>query len=112
MDYAMKHQNFTMGRSGSFFVYSPGKKVIIKTIPEHEYRKMCQILPFYYWVLSALFVALPSQHIMDNPGSILVKILGCFEVKVYQSSIFVIVMENVFANFDVQKIYDLKVAIR
>lgn len=46
---------------------------------------------------------------MDNPGSILVKIFGCFAVRVYHSSIYVIVMENVFSGFDVQKMYDLKV---
>eukprot|EP01127_Copromyxa_protea_P017902 TRINITY_DN5526_c0_g1_i1.p1 TRINITY_DN5526_c0_g1~~TRINITY_DN5526_c0_g1_i1.p1 ORF type:complete len:704 (+),score=82.04 TRINITY_DN5526_c0_g1_i1:39-2150(+) len=96
VDYAMKHQKFSGGRSGSFFVYSPGKRLIIKTIPESEYRKMCQLMPYYYW------------HLMDNPHSLIVRILGCFEVQVFRSSLYVLVMENVFQGFNIQKIYDLK----
>jgi len=38
------------GRSGSLFCFSPDRKFIIKTIPDHEFQTLVSILPYYYAV--------------------------------------------------------------
>jgi hypothetical protein len=52
---AMKKQKFSDGRSGSFFVFSPDNKIILKTIPKEEYDVMQRILPNYYRVQKPKF---------------------------------------------------------
>ena len=47
---ALKNQKFSDGRSGSFFVFSPDKRFILKTIPKHEFEALESLLPEYYRV--------------------------------------------------------------
>ncbi len=46
----LSDQKFSEGRSGSFFVFSPDKKFIIKTINKDESELLISILPRLYKV--------------------------------------------------------------
>jgi len=92
---ALKNQKFSEGKSGSFFVFSPDKKLIIKTIPSHEYQSMKRLLPRYY------------NHLMDYPDSLLVRILGTYSVTFVQTRVYILVMSNLFT-MPIHEKYDLK----
>eukprot|EP01125_Pyxidicula_operculata_P016436 TRINITY_DN5658_c0_g1_i1.p1 TRINITY_DN5658_c0_g1~~TRINITY_DN5658_c0_g1_i1.p1 ORF type:complete len:564 (+),score=86.96 TRINITY_DN5658_c0_g1_i1:1991-3682(+) len=84
------------GRSGSFFVVSPDKRFIIKTINRKEYETLKEIIHNYY------------DRVIMNPESLLVRILGAYCVNVLGTRIYVIIMTNLFEGHHMDKIYDLK----
>jgi len=92
---AMKNQKFSEGKSGSFFVFSPDKRLIIKTIPESEFYSMERLLPSYY------------NHLRKYPESLLIRLLGAFEVTLGRTSVYVLVMANLFTR-SVEYKYDIK----
>lgn len=87
------------GRSGSFFCFSPDRRLILKTVPEAEFSQLFKSLRYYY------------NHIDYHRNSILMRILGAHSIKMSNSSsLYVIVMENMFSNpaTPIHEIYDLK----
>uniref|UniRef100_A0A6B2L6A1 PIPK domain-containing protein n=1 Tax=Arcella intermedia TaxID=1963864 RepID=A0A6B2L6A1_9EUKA len=92
---ALKNQKFSEGKSGSFFVFSPDKKLIIKTIPEHEFSSMKHLIKDYY------------EHLMKNPDSLLIRLLGAFSLTFVHTKVYIIFMANLFT-MPVHEKYDLK----
>jgi len=92
---AMKNQKFSEGKSGSFFVFSPDKRLIIKTIPKHEYSSLRRLLPSYY------------QHISKYPHSLLIRLLGAYAVTLGKTKVYVLIMANLFTK-QVELKYDIK----
>jgi len=92
---AMKNQKFSDGKSGSFFVFSPDKKFIIKTIPRSEYKAMERLLSAYYY------------HLLQYPRSLLIRILGAYSVTLGYTKVYVLVMNNILTK-SINEKYDIK----
>jgi len=92
---AMQNQKFSEGRSGAFFVYSPDKKFIIKTVSSSEYYSLSKLFIKYF------------KHIQKFPSSLLMRILGAYRVDLFHTTIYITVMENLIT-IPVNETYDLK----
>jgi len=92
---AIANQKFSEGKSGSFFVFSPDKRLIIKTVPKHEFESMQRLLPAYY------------RHLEKYPNSLLVRILGTYSMQLVHTEVYVIFMANLFT-MPIDEKYDLK----
>ena len=88
------------GKSHSFFFFTQDLKYAIKTINSEEYKTlMKRLLPGYY------------QHVLDNPDSMLARILGVFSVRAsHMDKIYIVIMRNLLGSEKpfVKRIYDLK----
>eukprot|EP01113_Clastostelium_recurvatum_P022425 TRINITY_DN2675_c0_g1_i3.p1 TRINITY_DN2675_c0_g1~~TRINITY_DN2675_c0_g1_i3.p1 ORF type:complete len:730 (-),score=189.88 TRINITY_DN2675_c0_g1_i3:24-2213(-) len=96
---ALGMQKFSEGRGGSFFVFSPDRKYVLKTVSETESKLLLKILPRMH------------QHFTQNEHSLLVRFYGCHAVQTPRGDmIHVVVMSNVFDHPDerVHEPYDLK----
>lgn len=95
---ALKNQKFSDGRSGSFFVFSPDKRFILKTIPKHEFEALESLLPEYY------------RHLEKYPNSLIMRLLASTSITILETTIYVILMENVFtaSGLKIGHTYDLK----
>jgi len=89
---------FSDGRSNSFFIFSPDKKFIIKTINEEESKVLLRMLPSLHRYFSA------------NPHSLITRFYGCHGVRVSHGElVHVVVMGNVFSSpIAIHECYDLK----
>jgi hypothetical protein len=95
---SLSDHKFSEGRSGSFFVFSPDKKFIIKTVTKAEAELLFHILPKYY------------GYLLRNPQSFIVRFYGlhCMEYMDLEAT-YCVVMENVFhTNLKIHEKYDLK----
>jgi len=94
----LKNQNFSEGKSGSFFCFSPDKNFIMKTIDISEAQVLREILPSYYF------------HLANNPSSLLTRLYGLHSVKIQNDvEIFVLLMGNLFNTpRKIHEKYDLK----
>lgn len=92
------NQKFSEGRSGSFFVFSPDKRFILKTIPESEALLLLKILPDFH------------RHLVSNPESLIIRFFGLHAISMQAGGmIYVSVMENVFNTpLKIHEKYDLK----
>lgn len=90
--------NESKGKSGSFFMFSADRRIVIKTIKEKELKDLIRILYFY------------ARHLENNPNSLLCRIYGAFYLKFAGiTPMFVILMENLTHNLGkITRIYDLK----
>ncbi len=59
----------TTHAGGSLFLFSANKRFIIKTLPAKEGRTLIRMLPAYY------------QHLVDNPQSLLCRLLGYYAIE-------------------------------
>lgn len=89
---------FSDGRSNSFFIFSPDKKFILKTINDQEAQVLLKMLPSLHRYFSA------------NPHSLITRFYGCHAVKVSHGElVHVVVMGNVFSSpMKIHECYDLK----
>jgi len=93
---ALENQKFSEGRSGAFFVFAPNQRYIIKTISKTEYQSLANLTPKYY------------KHLKTYPESLLMRILGGYKIELFHTSIYVIVMDNIFCGLSIKESYDLK----
>jgi hypothetical protein len=95
----LDNQEFSSGRSGSFMCYSPNRRILMKTIPDHEASTMKRILPAYY------------AHVETNPKTLLIPILGLYSLRLSGApKLHIIVMANLFSHelMVPNMVYDLK----
>ncbi|PRP83793.1 hypothetical protein PROFUN_08991 [Planoprotostelium fungivorum] len=92
------NQKFSDGRSGSFFVFSPCKNFIVKTLTVDEAALVIDILPKLY------------QHMMQNPDTLINRFFGLHAISVlHGETTYVAVMENVInTRLKLDRRYDLK----
>lgn len=89
------------GKSGSLFLFSANKRFIIKTLPAKEGRTLIRMLPAYY------------QHLVDNPQSLLCRLLGYYAIEVGGHTHYLVMQRNIFWNAPLfSEIYDLKGSTR
>eukprot|EP00743_Colponemidia_sp_Colp-15_P011609 GILK01013002.1.p1 GENE.GILK01013002.1~~GILK01013002.1.p1 ORF type:complete len:750 (+),score=107.91 GILK01013002.1:27-2252(+) len=89
----------SMGRSGSFMFRSHDGVYMLKTVSESERDFLIDdLLPSYH------------KHMIQNPGSLLVKIHGCFTIEMSGlKRVHVLLMKSAFAGgVGIGEIYDLK----
>ena len=101
VDSSGMQEQFSEGKSGSFFYFTHDRRYVIKTVNTEERQFLCKIAPSYY------------EYIKDNPDSLIVRLYGLYQVQLAweQKYISVIVMENIFHSLQRLKIhekYDLK----
>lgn len=101
VDSSGMQEQFSEGKSGSFFYFTHDRRYVIKTVNTEEKKFLCKIAPAYY------------EYIKDNPDSLIVRLYGLYQVQLAweQKYISVIVMENIFYSLQRLKIhekYDLK----
>lgn len=91
-------QKFSEGRSNSFFIFSPDKRFIIKTLNKQEAELLLRILPNLH------------QYFLANLTTLLPRFYGCHGVRVLHGEVvYVIVMGNVFHGAEtIHEQYDLK----
>ena len=92
------------GQSGSLFYYTKDKKYMMKTIPEREFKKFLEVLEPYY------------NHLKENPETLISRFFGLHQVSWQDSRTnsqtrYLVIMNNVFKDFDVGVRYDLKGSI-
>ena len=89
------------GQSGSLFYYTKDKKYMMKTIPEREFKKFLEVLEPYY------------NHLKANPETLISRFFGLHQVswkdsRTKSQTRYLVIMNNVFKDFDVGVRYDLK----
>jgi len=91
-------QKFSAGKSGSFFCFSPDKKLAVKTVSHSETKLLVKILPHYY------------RHLQTFPSSLLNRFYGCYKLKLSRlDPIYVIVINNIFMSAPkLSSTFDLK----
>jgi Ca2+-binding EF-hand superfamily protein len=82
------------GKSGSFFFYSFDERFMVKTIPQHEFETLLEILPDYY------------EHLKKHKEkTMLMRIVGCHQM----GSQHFVILGNIFDRREpLSVIYDLK----
>jgi len=91
-------QKFSEGRSNSFFIFSPNRRFILKTLTADEATLLLRIVPNLY------------QYFLANPATMLPRFYGYHAVRVPHGEIvYVVVMGNVFHSpATIHEQYDLK----
>ena len=85
------------GKSGSFFLFTHDKALVIKTIKEKEAKNLINIAYDY------------AEYSSKSPYSLLCKIYGLFYLKLPKiTPVYLIVMENILLNCSPSILYDLK----
>jgi len=101
------------GKSGAFFYYTADGKYMMKTVSPKEHRLLKRMLTRYY------------DHIMRNPGTLIVRFLGLHSLRVHKQrkagsclrpvplrqtrKLHFVVMGNMFNTpFEIHRRYDLK----
>lgn len=84
------------GKSGSFLFFTKDLKFVVKTIRKNEFCCIRGIIEEY------------KTYILQNPMSLLCKILGCYSLCTRGDEEYFIVMESMLKRSGMQEIYDLK----
>jgi len=100
------------GKSGAFFYYTADGKYMMKTVTPQEHKLLKRMLKRYF------------DHIMQNPGTLIVRFLGLHGLRVHKErkaggigrpgteasrKLYFVVMGNMFNTpFDIHRRYDLK----
>lgn len=99
-DYRSLYELCSSGQSGSLFYYTEDQRFMIKTIHPDEFHKFKAILQPYY------------EHLNENPDTLVTKIYGAHMIKMKIAGInykkYLVVMNNIFGEFDVGNRFDLK----
>ena len=89
--------NESQGKSGSFFMFSHDKSLVLKTIKEKEVKLLIKLLKFY------------AEHLRTYPNSLLCRIYGLFHLKLPGiSAVYLMVMDNLLKNCSPSLLFDLK----
>lgn len=89
--------NESQGKSGSFFIFSSDKSLVMKTIKEKEVKVLRKILKRY------------AEHLEKHPKSLLCRIYGMFNLKLPGiSPVYIIVMSNLLKGHKPDLLFDLK----
>ena len=90
-------EKYTEGRSAAFFYYSEDGRFIVKTLTHSEARLLLRILPSYV------------SHMAHNPHSLLCRVVGLHEVRMYSLRLRFVVMQSVFLSpLLIHERYDIK----
>lgn len=95
-------EQFSTGKSGSFFYYTSDARNMLKTIHHHEFVRLKFILKQYY------------EHMVKYPQSLITRFMGLHKIKFKPEGgtvqrIYFIIMANVFnTNLPIEVRYDLK----
>lgn len=90
-------ERFSEGASGAFMAFSHDYKYVLKTMEEDEAQVLKRMLPQYL------------HHLRENPGSLIVKFLGCMRLEMYNAKITFVIMEAVWPTSAlINDRYDLK----
>jgi hypothetical protein len=89
-------ESFSEGRSGAFLYFSKNEKFIVKTTSKREMMKLLQIMPDYV------------DHISTYPMSILTRYLSAHAIVMYNTTLYFVVMLNIFPGIELSERYDLK----
>eukprot|EP01083_Nonionella_stella_P183907 665791_1 len=90
-------EKFSEGRSGAFFFYTCDSKYLIKTVTKQEAMLLLKILRDLV------------EYLVVNPHSLINRFLGLHSIKMYNSCLYFVVLENVFvAKCKPHEIYDIK----
>ncbi|EKX51326.1 hypothetical protein GUITHDRAFT_66274, partial [Guillardia theta CCMP2712] len=85
------------GRSGSLFYYSHDGKFMVKTVSREEGDAMRSMLPAYY------------EYVKENPNTLLMRILGQFDLVHEGIRYHLVVLANVFnTSLPIHERFDLK----
>eukprot|EP01125_Pyxidicula_operculata_P009417 TRINITY_DN3100_c2_g1_i1.p1 TRINITY_DN3100_c2_g1~~TRINITY_DN3100_c2_g1_i1.p1 ORF type:complete len:1070 (-),score=279.74 TRINITY_DN3100_c2_g1_i1:466-3675(-) len=90
----MSNANFTQGRSGSFFIFSPDQRFILKTISKSESDQLTTVLADYFTHISiykekSLLTRYYGSYVLTMPHNV--------------GSTYVVIMQNVFYVSDQDK---------
>lgn len=101
VDSSGMQEQFSEGKSGSFFYFTQDRRYVIKTVNTEEKKFLSKIASSYY------------NYIKSNPDSLIVRLYGLYQVQLAweQKYISVIVMENIFHSLQrlpIHEKYDLK----
>ena len=89
--------NESKGKSGSFFMFTHDKHLVMKTIKEKEVNVLRRIIKSY------------AEHLKKNPKSLLCKIYGLFYLKLPGiSPVYIMIMENLLLGCHPELLFDLK----
>eukprot|EP01105_Mastigella_eilhardi_P027834 TRINITY_DN881_c0_g1_i2.p1 TRINITY_DN881_c0_g1~~TRINITY_DN881_c0_g1_i2.p1 ORF type:complete len:673 (-),score=145.02 TRINITY_DN881_c0_g1_i2:126-2144(-) len=88
----------TAGRSGSFFVFTPNKEFIIKTLSYSEAQQLRSLLRYYV------------EYLRWQPDSLLVRFFGLYCIHMLgHKPVYAVIMSNVFlGTLSIHEQYDLK----
>ena len=102
-DVAKMSQNFSEGKSGSFFYFSVDKRYIVKRCSRSEHRFLQSILGKY------------TNYICSRPNTLICKFYGLYSIRMYGHSEYFLVMNNAFfvpeyegLHYAIEEKYDLK----
>ena len=85
------------GKSGAFFYFTHDSRFLVKTIQRFEAEVMLNTLKEYV------------QFVVDNPYTILSRVVGLHSIKLYGLTKYFVVTENVFlSELKPSEVYDLK----
>lgn len=93
-------QNFSDGRSGSFFYFSIDRRFMVKTLTKGEYKLLLDILIDYV------------NYVRRNPESFLCRFYGMYSIRMYGHRQYFVVMHNCLRTIKPElapnAVYDLK----
>jgi len=88
---------FSEGASNAFLCFSENNAFLLKTLTEGEVNTLRSMLPLY------------TQHICENPDTLLAKIFMCIRIKFYHQPFYLVAMSNcMHTPEDVHQRFDLK----
>lgn len=77
-------ERFSEGASGAFMCFSHDMRYVLKTTEEDEAATLLRMLPEYL------------AHLRANPESLIIRFYACMSLKLYSTTLFFVVMENIF----------------
>ncbi len=89
-------ESFSEGRSGAFLYFSKNERYIVKTTSKEEILKLIDMLPTYL------------EFLNRNPMSLITRYLSAHAIVMYNTTLYFVVMLNIFPNIDLSERYDLK----
>ena len=84
------------GKSGSLFWFSKDRRFVLKSLPRSEASCLVNIASDY------------RDYLRTQPNSLLVKFLGLFKIIAGRSTVYLILMQNIFGERRMHSTFDLK----
>ena len=84
------------GKSGSLFWFSKDRRFVLKSLPKSEASCLVNIASSY------------RDYLCMQPNSLLVKFLGLFKIIAGRSTVYLILMQNIFGERRMHSTFDLK----
>ncbi|OQR97897.1 phosphatidylinositol-4-phosphate-5-kinase (Pi-PIPK-D2) [Thraustotheca clavata] len=91
-------ERLSEGASGAFMFFSQDQQLIVKSMSPGEAQFLKSIAPEY------------ASYLLSHPESLLTRFYGCHSVKLYGSTFYFVVMENLFCDQTrtIHRRYDIK----